>query len=141
MRLSSKGRYTIMALLELVPSSARVRPLILADLAKRQDISLSYLEQIFARLRRAGIVKSVRGPGGGYLLAKPAADIFISDILATVEDPPESQSSAAQNTVALLNSSKAFQATENLWLMLGVQIKQYLARVTLADVHQQQLPV
>src|SRR3954467_6235991 len=80
MRLSTKGRYAVMAMVDLA-SSGKGAPTALADIAERQEISLSYLEQLFARLRKGGLVKSVRGPGGGYLLAHPADQMRISDII------------------------------------------------------------
>ena len=86
MKLSTKGRYAVMALVDLT-SYSKGQPLALAEIAERQEISLSYLEQLFAKLRRGGLVKSVRGPGGGYLLAQPAEETRISDIFLAVEVP------------------------------------------------------
>ena len=86
MRLSTKGRYAVMAMVDLA-SSSKGGPIALADIAERQEISLSYLEQLFARLRKGGLVKSVRGPGGGYLLAHPADEMRISDIILAVDEP------------------------------------------------------
>ena len=83
MRLSTKGRYAVMAMADLAghtsDSDNKVRPVALADIAERQDISLSYLEQLFAKLRRGGLVSSVRGPGGGYRLARPSSELRIAD--------------------------------------------------------------
>ena len=70
MRLSTKGRYAVMAMVDLATQSAQQKPIALADIAERQEISLSYLEQLFGKLRKGGMVRSVRGPGGGYLLAR-----------------------------------------------------------------------
>ena len=78
MRLTTKGRYAVTAMLDLA-INAGISPTSLGDISQRQGISLSYLEQLFARLRRAGLVKSVRGPGGGYLLALPASEITVPD--------------------------------------------------------------
>jgi Rrf2 family iron-sulfur cluster assembly transcriptional regulator len=86
MKLSTKGRYAVMAMVELA-SRGDAKPTTLAEIAERQDISLSYLEQLFAKLRRAGIVRSVRGPGGGYVLAFPPRDTRISDIIIAVDEP------------------------------------------------------
>ena len=85
MKLSTKGRYAVMAMVDLA-RHAQAKPVSLSDIAARQEISLSYLEQLFARLRRAGLVKSVRGPGGGYLLAHAEDQTRISDIIIAVDD-------------------------------------------------------
>src|SRR6185503_10358307 len=85
-KLSTKGRYAVMAMVDLAAAS-RGAPVPLADIATRQEISLSYLEQLFAKLRKNGLVKSVRGPGGGYLLAYDRDDTRIGDIIAAVDEP------------------------------------------------------
>src|ERR1700749_4867832 len=87
MRLSTKGRYAVMAMADLAQPEPPKKPVSLADIAKRQEISLSYLEQLFAKLRRGGLVKSVRGPGGGYRLNRPAGEVRISDIIVSVDEP------------------------------------------------------
>ena len=84
MKLSTKGRYAVMAMVDLA-CHCRGAPVSLADIAQRQEISLSYLEQLFARLRRGGLVRSVRGPGGGYLPARPIEETRISDIILAVD--------------------------------------------------------
>ncbi|MFW6413104.1 MAG: Rrf2 family transcriptional regulator, partial [Oceanicaulis sp.] len=86
MKLSTKGRYAVMAMADLAVSS-KDGPAPLGEIASRQEISLSYLEQLFAKLRRAGLVKSVRGPGGGYRLARPAGETRVADIMIAVEEP------------------------------------------------------
>lgn len=86
MKLSTKGRYAVMALVDLAQQS-NGRPVALADVAKRQEISLSYLEQLFAKLRRNSLIKSVRGPGGGYMLSMPASETRIADIVLAVDEP------------------------------------------------------
>ena len=86
MRLSTKGRYAVMAMADLA-RHGRERAVSLAEIAARQEISLSYLEQLFARLRRAGLVKSVRGPGGGYRLSSASSEIMVSDIVLAVDEP------------------------------------------------------
>jgi Rrf2 family iron-sulfur cluster assembly transcriptional regulator len=89
MRLSTKGRYAVMAMVDLARrESEAVRAVALADIAARQEISLSYLEQLFARLRRRGLVTSARGPGGGYRLARGAEVTSIADIVHAVDEPP-----------------------------------------------------
>ena len=86
MKLSTKGRYAVMAMVDLA-RHAQAKPVSLSDIATRQEISLSYLEQLFARLRRAGLVKSVRGPGGGYRLARGSAETRVSEIILAVDEP------------------------------------------------------
>jgi Rrf2 family iron-sulfur cluster assembly transcriptional regulator len=85
-KLSTKGRYAVMAMTDLA-SNSHGGPISLADVAERQEISLSYLEQLFSKLRKGGLVKSVRGPGGGYLLSRDASDLRISDIIVAVNEP------------------------------------------------------
>src|SRR5690348_850787 len=87
MRLSTKGRYAVMAMADLAKHSANSRPVSLAEISGRQEISLSYLEQLFAKLRRGGLVSSVRGPGGGYRLSRPSDEVRISDIILAVDEP------------------------------------------------------
>ncbi|MFZ2405951.1 MAG: Rrf2 family transcriptional regulator, partial [Methylobacter sp.] len=89
MRLTTKGRYAVTAMLDLAFHS-QIKPVTLTEIAARQTISLSYLEQLFARLRRAGMVKGVRGPGGGYKLCRKANDINIAEIIAAVDEPLDS---------------------------------------------------
>src|SRR5690625_6392756 len=86
MKLSTKGRYAVMALVDLAANTDG-RPVTLAEIAERQQISLSYLEQLFAKMRRAGLVTAIRGPGGGYLLAHPAEQTRIADIILAVDEP------------------------------------------------------
>lgn len=86
MKLSTKGRYAVMAMVDLA-SHSRGNPVALADIAERQEISLSYLEQLFGKLRKGGLVKSVRGPGGGYLLARIPQQTRVSDIILAVDEP------------------------------------------------------
>src|SRR5215831_11269330 len=86
MRLSTKGRYAVMAMVDLA-CHGRGAPVSLAEIALRQEISLSYLEQLFAMLRKGGLVKSVRGPGGGYLLALDRSETRIADIILAVDEP------------------------------------------------------
>src|SRR5919206_2519031 len=90
MHLSTRGRYAVMAMVDLAsrdPSVSVADPVCLADIAERQQLSQSYLEQLFAKLRRADLVSSARGPGGGYRLARPAGQIAIADIVAAVDEP------------------------------------------------------
>lgn len=132
MKLSAKGRYAVMAMCDLAGHRAR-RPVALADIAERQDISLSYLEQLFAKLRRGGLVNSVRGPGGGYLLARPAAEMPVADIIMAVDEPIRTtRCSPGQPFGCRGNATRCL--THDLWEELGNQIYLYLASVSLADV-------
>ncbi|WP_404420967.1 Rrf2 family transcriptional regulator [Thalassospira australica] len=132
MKLSTKGRYAVMAMVDLADSS-RDRPVALADIADRQEISLSYLEQLFGKLRKGGLVRSVRGPGGGYLLARTAEDTRIADVILAVDEPIR----ATRCKSGSPKGCKANQGrclTHELWEELGNQIYLYLASVSLADV-------
>ncbi|MBL4692587.1 MAG: Rrf2 family transcriptional regulator [Magnetovibrio sp.] len=130
MKLSTKGRYAVMAMVDLCKSSTG-RPIALADIAERQEISLSYLEQLFGKLRRAELVKSVRGPGGGYLLARGANEICISDVILAVDEPI---STTRCTEAEGCRSDNARCLTHNLWEALSDQIYMYLDSVTLEDV-------
>ena len=132
MRLSTKGRYAVMAMVDLAKHSTG-RPISLADIAERQEISLSYLEQLFAKLRKGGLVKSVRGPGGGYLLAHAGDATRVSDIILAVDEPIRTTRCAA-NSQAGCRSDKTRCLTHDLWEELGNQIHTYLSSVSLADV-------
>jgi Rrf2 family iron-sulfur cluster assembly transcriptional regulator len=109
------------------------KPIALADVAERQEISLSYLEQLFGKLRRGGLVKSVRGPGGGYLLAHSAADTRISDIILSVDEPIKT-TRCTPGSPAGCKSNKSRCLTHDLWQELGNKIYLYLNSVSLADV-------
>lgn len=132
MKLSTKGRYAVMAMVDLA-SNSKGQPVALADIAERQEISLSYLEQLFAKLRKGGLVKSVRGPGGGYLLAYPMAESRISDIILAVDEPIRA-TRCAPGSPAGCRSNKSRCLTHDLWEELGNQIHLYLSSVTLADI-------
>lgn len=132
MKLSTKGRYAVMAIVDLA-AQAREGPMALAEIAERQEISLSYLEQLFAKLRRAGLVNSVRGPGGGYLLAYPSTKMRISDIILAVDEPMRATRctpGSPQGCMALAARCE----THDLWEELGHQIQVFLASVTVDDV-------
>ncbi|MBU0725953.1 MAG: Rrf2 family transcriptional regulator [Alphaproteobacteria bacterium] len=132
MRLSTKGRYAVMAMVDLA-ATGQNRPIALADIAERQEISLSYLEQLFAKLRRGGLVRSVRGPGGGYLLARKSGETRISDIILAVDEPIRA-TRCAPGSPAGCTANKSRCATHDLWEELGNQIHLYLSSVTLEDV-------
>jgi len=131
-KLSTKGRYAVMALVDLA-GHGDDKPISLADIAERQEISLSYLEQLFAKLRRGGLVKSVRGPGGGYLLAHKAEETRIADIILAVDEPIRAtRCTPGQPFGCRVNKSRC--TTHDLWEELGNQIYLYLSSVTIADV-------
>ncbi|MBP2231293.1 Rrf2 family transcriptional regulator [Azospirillum agricola] len=132
MRLSTKGRYAVMAMVDLAATS-QGSPVALADIAERQEISLSYLEQLFAKLRKGGLVKSVRGPGGGYLLAHPADATRVSDIILAVDEPIRT-TRCANGTPQGCRTNRSRCLTHDLWEELGNQIHMYLSSVTVADV-------
>ncbi|PWE17298.1 Rrf2 family transcriptional regulator [Marinicauda salina] len=131
MKLSTKGRYAVMAMVDLADSAAD-RPVPLADIASRQAISLSYLEQLFAKLRRADIVHAVRGPGGGYQLARPAADTRVADIMLAVEEPVDVTRCRNGAKGCMENGRRC--ATHDLWDELGRHIHLFLSSVSLEDV-------
>lgn len=108
------------------------RAVSLADIATRQQISLSYLEQLFARLRRRGLVKSLRGPGGGYLLARTATETSIAEIVMAVDEPLRATRCSTKGKGCMLKGERCL--THDLWEEMGRQIEGYLASVSLADV-------
>jgi Rrf2 family transcriptional regulator, iron-sulfur cluster assembly transcription factor len=132
MRLSTKGRYAVMAMCDLAQQGGR-GPVSLAEIAERQEISLSYLEQLFAMLRKAGLVKSVRGPGGGYLLAQDRDEIRIADVILAVDEPIRATRCAPGAPIGC-RGNRTRCLTHDLWEELGNQIHLYLTSVTLADV-------
>jgi Rrf2 family transcriptional regulator, iron-sulfur cluster assembly transcription factor len=132
MRLSTKGRYAVMAMVDLASHGAGA-PVSLAEIAERQEISLSYLEQLFAMLRRGGLVRSVRGPGGGYLLAFDRSETRIADIILAVDEPIRATRCTPGAPVGCrVNRMRCL--THDLWEELGNQIHLFLSSVSLADV-------
>ncbi len=132
MRLSTKGRYAVMAMVDLA-KHGKGNPISLAEIAERQEISLSYLEQLFAKLRTGGLVRSVRGPGGGYLLMRGADGTRISDIILAVDEPIRATRCSPGAPVGC-RGNQTRCLTHDLWEELGHQIQLYLSSVTLADV-------
>jgi len=133
MRLSTKGRYAVMAMADLARrQSDAERAVALAEIAARQEISLSYLEQLFARLRRKGLVNSARGPGGGYRLARTAEATSIAEIVHAVDEPLRATRCASLGKGCMLKGERCL--THDLWEDLGNRIEDYLASVSLADV-------
>lgn len=129
MRLTTKGRYAVTAMLDLAFHSQQA-PVTLTDIATRQTISLSYLEQLFSRLRRADMVVGVRGPGGGYQLSKPVSDINIADIIKAVDEQLDSTKCGGE---ANCQNHKAC-LTHDLWMGLSEQIHHYLSGISLGDL-------
>lgn len=138
MMLSTKGRYAVMAMVDLA-TRPQDKPVGLANIAQRQEIPLAYLEQIFAKLKRAGIVASARGPGGGYKLAKPAEKTNISEIILAAEEDIEMTRCGGSDQPGCMQSDKARCLTHDLWDGLTRQIEHYLESLTLADVCQRKV--
>jgi len=137
MNLTTKGRYAVMAMVDLAMNSDQ-KPVSLADISARQDIALSYLEQIFMHLRRAGIVKSVRGPGGGYTVAYDPAKMTISQIVAAVDESIK-MTRCSDSSEEGCSKTKAKCITHNLWEGLSRKIEEYLSSISLDDVCQRRV--
>jgi Rrf2 family iron-sulfur cluster assembly transcriptional regulator len=137
MKLSTKGRYATVALADLAlqPPGALVS---LGEISKRQDISLPYLEQLFVKLRRAELVDSVRGPGGGYKLARPASEIRIADILSAVDETVSALHKGAGASGGL-SGSRAQSMSNRLWEGLSAHVYVFLHQTRLSDVVTNQL--
>lgn len=129
MRLTTKGRFAVTAMLDLALQNSD-KPVTLADISERQGISLSYLEQLFSRLRRNGLVKSVRGPGGGYRIAKNQAEITISEIITAVDELIDATQCGGQENC----HDERRCMTHDLWASLNDKILEYLSGVSLADL-------
>jgi len=129
MRLSTKSRYAVTSLLDLVMHSGQ-GPVSLADISLRQGISLSYLEQLFAKMRRNKLVVSTRGPGGGYSLGSSPAQVCIADVINAVDEELQ----IANKDV--VNGSPSYEPclTEQLWEELSAEIEKYLTTISLADM-------
>ncbi len=137
MKLSTKGRYAMIALADM--AEKRAQPLVtLGDLSKRQDISLAYLEQLFVKLRRAGIVESVRGPGGGYRLARTPDAIRVSQILTAVDESMDALAKGAGATGAS-SGSRAQSVSNRFWECLSANVYVYLHQTRLSDVVDNQM--
>ncbi len=149
MQLSSRGRYAVMAMTDLARAEAQVearsgafhspasqapvpRAVSLAVIAERQEISRPYLEQLFARLRRRGLVTSVRGPGGGYRLGRPAGEVSVAEVVLAVDEPLRATRCEGAGTGCMRRGARCL--THDLWDETGRRIHDYLASVSLADV-------
>lgn len=129
MRLTTKGRFAVTALLDLAMQQSN-NPVTLADISQRQKISLSYLEQLFAKLRQSKLVDSVRGPGGGYCLAKDLEQVSVADIILAVDEPIDATQCGGKENCH--NDSKCM--THDLWAKLNDLIFEYLGAVTLKEL-------
>lgn len=129
MRLTTKGRFAVTAMIDLALRCSN-GPVTLAGISERQEISLSYLEQLFGKLRRRGLVDSVRGPGGGYCLARPLAEITVADIICAVDEPLDTTQCGGKENCR----DEERCMTHDLWSTLNRKIHDYLSSVTLAEL-------
>jgi len=132
MKLSTKGRYAVVALADLAAANS-IAMVSLAEISRRQDLSLPYLEQLFVKLRRAGLVESVRGPGGGYRLARPPEAIRISEVMEAVDETVSAMHQGAGATGGL-SGTRAQSMTNRLWESLSAQVYVFLHQTRLSDV-------
>jgi len=131
MQLSTKGRYAVMAMADLAKRGGE-RAVALADIAERQQISRPYLEQLFARLKRRGLVTAYRGPGGGYRLARPPSETSVADVVIAAGEPLRAIRCGGGLKGCMKDGVRCI--THDLWEETGRQVRDYLASVTLADV-------
>jgi Rrf2 family iron-sulfur cluster assembly transcriptional regulator len=129
MRLTTKGRFAVTAMIDLAQRQGK-GPVTLAGISERQKISLSYLEQLFGKLRRHKIVSSVRGPGGGYTLARPMAEVTVADIITAVDEPLDATQCGGRENCA----DEHRCMTHDLWANLNKRMVEYLASVSLHDL-------
>ncbi len=138
MRLTTKGRFAVTAMIDLALRGSG-GPVTLAGISRRQDISLSYLEQLFGKLRRNEIVESVRGPGGGYNLARRADKITVAEIIISVDEPLDStQCGGKENCHGATPEGGTRCMTHDLWSTLNTKMVEYLDSVSLQDLVDQQ---
>ena len=129
MILTTTSRYAVTAMLDIAYHN-KGNPISLPEIADRQNISLSYLEQLFSRLKRSGLVESIKGPGGGYMLSKDADEIVISEVIQAVDEDLET--TACNGKSNCHNNHQCI--SHNLWQDLGVEIKNFLSDITLQQV-------
>ena len=129
MRLTTKGRFAVTAMIDLAMQH-ETEPVTLAEISQRQKISLSYLEQLFAKLRRRALVDSMRGPGGGYSLAKDMAQVSVADIILAVDEPIDATQCGGKENCQ--DDKKCI--THDLWAKLNEHILDYLGSVTLRQL-------
>lgn len=135
MRLTTKGRFAVTAMIDLGLRHGQ-GPITLAGISERQKISLSYLEQLFGKLRRHALVDSVRGPGGGYTLAKPMTEVSVADIILAVDEPLDATQCGGKENC--LDDERCM--THDLWTSLNEKIYEYLSSVTLQQMVDSQQP-
>ena len=131
MRLSTKGQYAVRAMVSLVCHS-NGRPTTLKDISDSEGISLPYLEQLFVKLRKGNIVKSVRGPGGGYVLARPASEIKVGEVITVVEESLNPVACLDQDPALCTRTNKC--VTQRVWKGLGEKMKEFLDSITIEDL-------
>lgn len=129
MRLTTKGRFAVTAMIDLALRGEE-GPVALAGISERQQISLSYLEQLFGKLRRHRLVDSVRGPGGGYCIARPLAQVTVADIIRAVDEPLDATQCGGRENC----HDEHRCMTHDLWATLNSKMYEYLASVSLADL-------
>ena len=129
MRLTTKGRYAVTAMLDLAIHYSD-GPITLADISGRQGISLSYLEQLFSKLRKHGLVDSARGPGGGYRLSRPAADVAVVEVITAVDEKVDATRCGGKGNC----QGEERCLTHELWTDLSSQIYDFLSNITLGDL-------
>lgn len=129
MKLTTRGRYAVTAMLDLAIHGSE-KPISLADISGRQEISLSYLEQLFAKLRRGDLVSSVRGPGGGYRLAREGRSIFVAEIIDAVDESVDVTNCGGKGNC----HHGEVCLTHHLWQDLSLQIHDFLSQISLADL-------
>lgn len=138
MRLTTKGQYAVRAMVNLA-THGNEKPVTLKDISKDEGISLAYLEQLFGKLRRGGIVNSVRGPGGGYVFARSPKEVSVGDVISVVEEP--------LNPVECLDDNfkgcDKFDVcvTKNVWKVLGDKIREFLDSITIEDLSVQAIDI
>ena len=133
MRMTTKGRFAVTAMLDLAMHGGK-RPVTLAGISQRQSISLSYLEQLFGKLRRHTLVESVRGPGGGYTLARDLAKVSVADIITAVDEPLDATQCGGKENC----KDEQRCMTHDLWSTLNDKMYEYLDSVKLSDLVAQQ---
>ena len=133
MRLTTKGRFAVTAMIDLAMRDGQ-GPVTLAGISDRQKISLSYLEQLFGKLRRSALVESVRGPGGGYSLARKSNEVSVADIILAVDEPIDATQCGGKENC--LDDHRCM--THDLWAQLNERVFDFLGSVTLHDLVEQQ---
>ena len=131
MKMSTKGRYAVMAMIDIATHSGGA-PVSLAEIAERQDISQEYLEQLFGKLRKQKLVESARGPGGGYRLARPMNEILVAEIIAAVDEELQFTRCGGDAVEGCVKGERC--NAHDLWSSLGRQMMYFLGSITLEDV-------